>query len=378
LEASVIRAPEADRSLAPAVVRSLYERYGQRVLTFCLSRMRDREDAQDAAQTTFVYALTALERGVVPRHELAWLLKIADNACRASRRSLGRRAVTSFADVTEVEAAAQSLAPETREQLHELREALELLPESQRRAVLLREWQGLSYAEMSDELGVSVSAVETLLFRARQALTANLERVRSRLVDLGLALAGLRSWLPRGTSGLAAGAAVVGLAAAPAFVPREGDAATRERAVAAAAPARAAAPAPVPTRSKVARRPAVAVAPPARRPRLSGERAGKAAAAPARATPRPAAPSRPASPAAATPVSSPPRTSAGGSGAAPAPPATSQLPVAAPLPPEAEPVVGPVAAPVVPAVSAVVTTVENATASTGVQVPPLPPPPSLP
>jgi RNA polymerase sigma factor (sigma-70 family) len=188
----------AVRAEASATTLRLYERYGQRVLTFCLSRLQDREEAQDAAQTTFVYVLRALERGVVPRNELAWLLKIAENVCHSSRRSLGRRmAVTSSADVTELEAAAESLSAETNEQLRDLREALELLPENQRRAVLLREWQGLSYAEIADELSLSVPAVEALLFRARRSLAAYLERTRSRLgtLDLESSLDRLRTLL---------------------------------------------------------------------------------------------------------------------------------------------------------------------------------------
>jgi len=188
----------AVRAEASATTLRLYEHYGQRVLTFCLSRLQDREEAQDAAQTTFVYVLRALERGVVPRNELAWLLKIAENVCHSSRRSLGRRmAVTSSADVTELEAAAESLSAETNEQLRDLREALELLPENQRRAVLLREWQGLSYAEIADELSLSVPAVEALLFRARRSLAAYLERTRSRLgtLDLESSLDRLRTLL---------------------------------------------------------------------------------------------------------------------------------------------------------------------------------------
>ena len=49
------------------------------------------------------------------------------------------------------------------------------MPDSQRRAILLREWQGLSYHEIADELQLSQSAVETLIFRARRTLASNLE-----------------------------------------------------------------------------------------------------------------------------------------------------------------------------------------------------------
>jgi hypothetical protein len=48
--------------------------------------------------------------------------------------------------------------------------ALESLPDKQRRAILLREWRGLSYSEIAEELNVSHAAVETMLFRARRSL----------------------------------------------------------------------------------------------------------------------------------------------------------------------------------------------------------------
>ena len=50
------------------------------------------------------------------------------------------------------------------------------MPENQRRAILLREWQGLTYREISTELGLSQAAVETLIFRARRALAQGLEQ----------------------------------------------------------------------------------------------------------------------------------------------------------------------------------------------------------
>ena len=85
-----------------------------------------------------------------------------------------------------------------------LTEALEHMPESQRRAILLREWQGLSYHEIADELKLSQSAVETLIFRARRTLASNLEseakqpgalsRMRKAL-DGGMLLAAIKGLL---------------------------------------------------------------------------------------------------------------------------------------------------------------------------------------
>jgi RNA polymerase sigma factor (sigma-70 family) len=204
---------------AAVTARDLYERHGQRVFSFCMSRLRNPEEAQDAAQTTFMYVLTALKRGVVPRNELAWLLTIAENVCRASRRTLVRRnAHVANADVDELETAALSVSHETREEIRRLRLALELLPESQRRAILLREWQGLSYADIAEQLDLSLAAVETLLFRARKGLGRYVDRSRARFGALNAAslISVARSLVSGGTGKVAVGVAGLAIAVGPA------------------------------------------------------------------------------------------------------------------------------------------------------------------
>ena len=193
----------------------LYERYGQRIFTFCVSRLRDREEAQDAAQTAFMYAFKCLERGVVPEFELAWLIKIADNVCRTTRRSVSFRARKVQVDVDDVDLV-DSRDEGGSELVAALRKAVGGLPANQQRAILLREWQGLTYADIADELEVSVAAVETLLFRARRSLASQLERASVFSVG-NLASAGsfLRSLLPSWGAKAAIAAAGAALIATP-------------------------------------------------------------------------------------------------------------------------------------------------------------------
>jgi RNA polymerase sigma-70 factor, ECF subfamily len=164
-------APAADA----AATHALYEQYAARIQRYCLRRLGSREEAEDAAQSTFLNAFRGLRRGVVPHAEAAWLYKIAENVCLARRRSSRRRGrVETTADVEAV--AGVTAAPAQRaDELIGLQSVLEQLPELQRRALLLREWQGLSYRELAAELELSEAAVETLLFRARKALAAGLE-----------------------------------------------------------------------------------------------------------------------------------------------------------------------------------------------------------
>jgi RNA polymerase sigma factor (sigma-70 family) len=146
----------------------LFGRYHDRVYAFCMSRTRNPTDPEDATQTAYMYALNGLRRGVVPRFELTWLLRIAENVCHSMHRRAYRRY-----ERDELSPDAMSGQDDTAlvtEHFETLCLALESLPDKQRRAILLREWRGLSYSEIADELDVSHAAVETMLFRARRAL----------------------------------------------------------------------------------------------------------------------------------------------------------------------------------------------------------------
>jgi RNA polymerase sigma factor (sigma-70 family) len=199
-------------------VQTLYEHHADRVLAYCVYHLRDRNEAEDALQTTFMHALRALQRGVVPEIELAWLLSIARNVCLTrwnTNRRRGEREVARDPHVLQEVAPGRESEGEG-EELFRLQEALEAMPERERRAILLREWQGLSYREIAAELGLSQSAVETLIFRARRVLANGLRRVpapnkrRAALgLDLSSLLGALKSLLGGAAVKAAVGAAVV-------------------------------------------------------------------------------------------------------------------------------------------------------------------------
>jgi RNA polymerase sigma factor (sigma-70 family) len=157
------------------MTRELYERYARQIYSYCLHQLGNREEAEDATQSTFLNAFRGLQRGVDPEFESAWLYKIAQNVCLTRQRSSSRRRRVETPGDLE---AMQDYVPAHQadsDELIRLPEALESMPEQQRRALLLREWQGLSYKEIAEELDVSQAAVETLLFRARRTLASGLE-----------------------------------------------------------------------------------------------------------------------------------------------------------------------------------------------------------
>jgi RNA polymerase sigma factor (sigma-70 family) len=177
-----------------AELARLYEDHKRAIFAHCLRDLRRREDAEDAVQRTFVYALMSLRRGVVPEYERAWLLKIATNVCSSCRRAAARRGqveaprdLDALQDLVPAPQSAASVAD-----ARELREALDALPGAQRRAIVLREWQGLSYNEIGDRLGLTKPATEMLLFRARRTLARRLQEKRAAYAFNG---APLLSWL---------------------------------------------------------------------------------------------------------------------------------------------------------------------------------------
>jgi len=161
-----------------SATHDLYRQYGKQIYAYCLHQLRSREEAEDAVQTTFLNAFRGLQRGTTTRFEQAWLYKIAQNVCIARRSSSGRRLRLEAPDDFEI---LQEVVPSSNGsgdtlELMGLDGALEKMPENQRRAILLREWQGLSYREIATELSLSQGAVEMLIFRARRTLATALEQ----------------------------------------------------------------------------------------------------------------------------------------------------------------------------------------------------------
>ena len=216
---SIGRAVRVERQAPDAgATKDLYERYAPQIFGFCVNQLGSRDEAEDAVQSTFLNAHRALQRGVRPDCELAWLFKIAHNVCLTRRRSSWRRGrVEAPSDLQSVQDVLPAPAREQAEELIRLPDALADMPVNQRRAILLREWQGLSYREIAEELRLSQSAVETLIFRARRTLASNLEveperngllaRVRQAF-DVGTIFAALKTLLAGSTAVKATAAAV--------------------------------------------------------------------------------------------------------------------------------------------------------------------------
>src|SRR5689334_10076104 len=149
----------------------LYRKHAGDVYRCALVVLRNQADAEDVTQTTFLNAYRAFERGERPQKPQNWLIAIAHNVCRQRFRQAQRRP----AEVGYEEELAESVVEEDALTAEDIRRALGHLAFNQRSALVMRELEGRSYQEIAQILGLSVSAVETLIFRARRALREQLE-----------------------------------------------------------------------------------------------------------------------------------------------------------------------------------------------------------
>jgi len=149
----------------------LYQRHVADVYHYALAVLRNPADAEDVAQTTFLNAYRAYQRGERPQSPQNWLIAIAHNVCRQRFRQSARRPHEVAFDEDVADVIADDDAPSA----GDIRHALGHLAFNQRAALVMRELEGRTYAEIGEILGLSVSAVETLIFRARRALREQLE-----------------------------------------------------------------------------------------------------------------------------------------------------------------------------------------------------------
>jgi RNA polymerase sigma factor (sigma-70 family) len=164
--ATVLAPSRADRAF-----ERLYRRYVADVYRYVLAVLQNEADAEDATQTAFLHAYRAYERGERAEKPLNWLIAIAHNVCRQRFRESARRPRLVELEDDMTARPSDDDGPNA----EEIRRALGFLAFNQRAALVMRELQGRSYGEIGRILGLSTSAVETLLFRARRAMREQLE-----------------------------------------------------------------------------------------------------------------------------------------------------------------------------------------------------------
>jgi RNA polymerase sigma-70 factor (ECF subfamily) len=155
----------------------LVNRYQRVIYSIALNMLGNAEDAEDAAQETFVRAYEALHRYKPKGHFSAWLRRIVVNLCINQKR---HPATVSLDDV---DPAASCLTDDpaslviAEAEAQAVRRAVGGLPPAYRAVVVLRFLDELSYHDIAQSLGVSVSTVAARLHHAKEMLRERLRNV---------------------------------------------------------------------------------------------------------------------------------------------------------------------------------------------------------
>ena len=153
------------------ILESLMELYGDEIKRFCTLQLRDRFQAEDAAQDTFVKAWRALDTFRNESSQKTWLMHIAVNVCRDYQRTGWFRHMNRSLTPEDLPEQAQDAAyPDG-----EVSRAIMSLPEKERLVVLLRYYEGLSLKETAEAAGMSLATAKRQISKANQLLHQRLE-----------------------------------------------------------------------------------------------------------------------------------------------------------------------------------------------------------
>jgi RNA polymerase sigma factor (sigma-70 family) len=149
----------------------LHDRYRQRLFAYVRQMLsgHSRQDAEDVLQDVFVRAFGALRGDSRAVNVRAWLYRVAHNRCIDHLRRPHPPAAEIF-EMSRKPLLDPVEEAQRREDLKRLVEDVGRLPEQQRSALLMREIDGLSYADLAGALDVTVPAIKSLLVRARVGL----------------------------------------------------------------------------------------------------------------------------------------------------------------------------------------------------------------
>jgi len=168
------------RSGEERAYRVLLERYERPVFTICLRMVRNRDEAADLAQESFIKVFASLDRYNSAYAFSSWLFKITSNLCidHLRKRKIHTLAMDAPVDGEQGEIQRQYVSPDMtpeeelvrNEKMGRLETAIAALPEHYRIMLILRHQEDLSYEEIAESLSIPLGTVKARIHRAREML----------------------------------------------------------------------------------------------------------------------------------------------------------------------------------------------------------------
>lgn len=176
----------------------LVETYQTAIYNLCYRMLGDSAEAEDAAQEAFLRAYAQLRRYDPTRSFKTWLFSIASHYCidRLRKRRLTWLSIDDEALPPHPALHEQAPGPEEMTARHEhsaaVQKLLARLSPDDRSVIVMRYWYDLSYEEIAEATGATVSAVKSRLHRARVAMGEMMTEPRHSPARLALSVEGMK------------------------------------------------------------------------------------------------------------------------------------------------------------------------------------------
>ena len=162
----------------------IVKRWERKIFALCFGMLNREDEARDAAQETFIAAYRNLKNFRGEAKVSSWLHRIAVNQCLTNKRRAKTRSESFLDDETNADEkifiAPSRLSPsrttEQNERLHLVRQAVGSLPEDLRQVIVMKEFEEMTFQEISDMLEVPLSTVKSRVYTALKQLRLKLEK----------------------------------------------------------------------------------------------------------------------------------------------------------------------------------------------------------
>ncbi len=168
----------------------IVSRWERKIFALCFGMLAREEEAKDAAQETFISAYRNLKNFRGEAKVSSWLHRIAVNQCLTTKRRTKTRSESYLDDEENAEdkvfVASPNLSPakttEQSERLILVRQAVSSLPSDLKQVIVMKEFEDMTFQEISDNLRLPLSTVKSRLYTALKQLRMKLERTPLEIV----------------------------------------------------------------------------------------------------------------------------------------------------------------------------------------------------
>lgn len=168
----------------PEAFGEIVKRWERKIFALCFGMLSREDEAKDAAQETFIAAYRNLSKFRGEAKVSSWLHRIAVNQCLTTKRRAKTRSEDFLDDETNTDekvfVAPANLTPakttEQNERLKLIRQAVNSLPSDLKQVVVMKEFEEMTFQEISDVLQLPLSTVKSCVYTALKQLRMRLER----------------------------------------------------------------------------------------------------------------------------------------------------------------------------------------------------------